>query len=109
MAGLVNLTFPDKVIFTFKLTPVKSDIFITSTHIGAVFLGFAIIAWLARISATPHLSILGRMLVAYFMTIIIFLVIIISGLLSDSVWLVNIIAFLIAIICAYFVIVKSKK
>ena len=109
MAGLVNLTFPDRIMFTFRLLPITSNIFITSTHIGAVFIGFATISFLSRISATPQLSTLGRMLLAIFLTIIIFLIIIISGLLSDSIWLVSIIALLLAIGCAYFVIVKRKK
>jgi len=109
MAGLVNLTFPDRVMFTFRLLPITSNILITSTHIGAVFIGFATISLLSRISATPQLSTLGRMLLAIFLTIIIFLIIIISGLLSDSIWLVSIIALLLAIGCAYFVIVKRKK
>ena len=101
--------FPDKVMFNFRLTPVGSDIVITSTYIGAVLLGFAVISLLARISAKPQLSTLARMFVAIFLTTSIFLVGIITGLLSDLGWLAIIIALFLATGCAYFIIVKRKK
>jgi len=108
MAGLVNLTFPDKVMITFKLAPLERNIDITSTHIGAVFLGFAIIFWLARLSTYPKLSSLGRLFFSLFLGVIIFLLIIMTGILSGLEWLSSMIAILIITGCAYFIIFRRR-
>ena len=109
MAGLVNLTFPDKVMITLGFSLVGSNIYITSTHIGAVFLGLAIIFWLARLSAYPKLSTLGRMSAAIFLTIIIFLIIAVAGIPSNFIWLVSIIAIIIISGASYLIIIKQRR
>jgi len=109
MAGLVHLTLPDKVMITFNLAPLGKNIFITSTHIGAMFFGFAIITWLARLSNQPELTSFGRLSVALFLAIIIFLLIIITGIFSEMEWLSSIFAIFIVTACAYFIIIKRKK
>lgn len=109
MAGLVNLTFPDKVMINFNLEPLGKNIFITSTHIGAIFFGFAVITWLARLSTYPKLTSLGRLFIALFLAIIIFLLIIMTGLLSEMRWLSSIIAILLVTGSAYFIFLKRKQ
>ena len=109
MAGLVNLTLPDKVMINFNLSPLGKQIFITSYHIGATFLGFAIIFWLTRLSTYPKPSLFGRLFVALFLTVIIFLLIIITGLLSDLRWLSSIIAIFLITGIVYFIILKRRE
>ena len=108
-AGIVNLIIPDTVMFKLHHPPLLNNIIISSTIIGELFLGFTVVFWLSGMSSKPQLSTLSRMILANLFILLIFLLIIITGLLDQFGWLVVFIALIISAVVSYFILSNRRK